>query len=357
MRSVNFSAGPSMLPEEVLLEIKEELLDYQESGMSVIGMSHRSKLYEKIIDQVRDDLRRIANISDDYEILFLQGGASMQFSMVPMNLMVKRRADYVDTGVWSSKSIKEARLLGDVKVLFSGKECNYSRLPDLSKLEIRDDIDYLHITENNTIYGTEYKEIPALKDVVLVNDASSNILSRPIDISKFGLVYAGAQKNLGLAGLTLVIIRKDLIREDLVCPSMLNYKTHSDKKSMFNTPPTFAIYVMGKIIKWIEKQGGLEEMDKLNKKKADLIYDYLDSTDFYKTYAAKEFRSRMNVTFSTKDESLDKKFIEEASRNGLVNLKGHRDLGGLRASIYNAMPYEGVEKLVDFMKDFERDNR
>lgn len=357
MRVFNFSAGPSTLPEEVLLEAQAEILDYGSTGTSVMEMSHRSKAFLEITEQVKERLRKLVNIPEEYEILFLQGGASSQFSMVPMNLMINKKADYIDTGVWSVKAMKEARRYGDIKVLASSKEDSYSYIPDLTNLDIRDDADYVHITENNTIYGTEYKILPDTKGKILVSDASSNALSREMDITKYGIYYAGAQKNLGIAGVTLVIVRKDLIREDLAFdyPSMFKYSNHAGPSS-YNTPPTYAIYMMGLLLKWLDSIGGLKEIERINDEKSSLLYDYLDNSKLFKTYAQPEFRSRMNVTFTTKSDDLDKLFVEQAAKNGLVNLKGHKSLGGLRASIYNAMPIEGVKKLVNFMDEFERNN-
>lgn len=359
MRVYNFSAGPSMLPDQILEQAQREMLNYNGLGFSALEMRHRSKDFEEIIEEVKSDLRALADIPDDYEILLLQGGASTQFAMVPLNLMVNKKADYIDTGIWASKAYKEAGLFGDVKIAASSKDRNYSYIPDLSKIKFRDDIDYIHITENNTIYGTEYKSISHVKGHVLVNDASSTILSKPMDVNKFGLIYAGAQKNLGTAGVTLVIIKKDLINEDLkfACPTMMKYYTHYKNDSRYNTPPVYAIYIMGKVLKWLRDLGGLEEIQKINEEKAKIIYDYLDDSKLFKGYADKDFRSSMNITFTTGLEQLDKVFADKAKEKALVNLKGHRDLGGLRASVYNAMPLEGVKRLRDFMWEFEKSNK
>lgn len=356
MKKYNFSAGPATLPQEVLKEVKEELLDYNKLGYSVLEMSHRSKDFESIIEGAKDEIRKLANIGPDYDVLFLQGGASSQFAMVPMNLMVNGKADYLVTGNWAKKAYEEALKFGDIKVLKSSEKDNFTYIPDLTDLDIRDDSDYIYMTENNTIYGTEYKEIPDVKGKILVNDASSNIFSRPMDINKFGLVFAGAQKNLGPAGVTLVIVRKDLVgKKDMSnYPTMFNYEIHANKKSMYNTPPTFSIYVLGKVVKWINDLGGLEKIGDHNSRKADLIYDFLDQSKIFVPVARKDSRSRMNVVFKTESSELDSEFIDLAAREGLVGLKGYRSLGGMRASIYNAMPYEGVKKLVDFMEDFER---
>ncbi|MEM5947083.1 3-phosphoserine/phosphohydroxythreonine transaminase [Spirochaetia bacterium 38H-sp] len=355
-RVYNFSAGPSALPEEVLKQAAEEMLNYQGSGMSVMEMSHRSPVYDKIIKETEENLRKLMNIPENYAVLFLQGGASLQFSMVPINLLTRdKKAAYIDTGVWSTKAIKEAQKIGETLILASSRDKKYSYIPEVQN--IPQDIEYLHITTNNTIYGTRYTSLPKT-DAAIVADASSNILSEPVDINKFGIYYAGAQKNLGPAGVTIVIIRKDLIgREPENTPTMLAYKTHAEKNSLFNTPPCYNIYMVGLVLKWLQKQGGVEAIYQRNLEKASIIYDFLDNSELFTTMAEKKDRSIMNVVFFLPTEELTKKFLDEAAKNGLVNLKGHRDIGGLRASIYNAMPVEGVKKLVEFMKKFEKENR
>ena len=357
-RVYNFSAGPSMLPEEVLKQAADEMLDYQGSGQSVMEMSHRSKVYDKIIKDAEADLREIMNIPDNYKVLFLQGGASTQFAMIPMNLMTKNgKADFVITGQWAKKAYEEAARYGDAKAVASSKDKTFSYIPKVEKSDFRPDADYVHICLNNTIYGTKWNNLPDTGDVPLVADISSNILSEPIDVSKFGLLFAGAQKNVACAGVTIVIIREDLIGNAMdITPTMLNYKTHADSDSLYNTPPCYAIYIAGLTFKWIKKMGGLEAMKELNEKKAKLLYDFLDSSKLFKGTVVPEDRSLMNVPFVTGDEELDAKFVKESTAAGFVNLKGHRSVGGMRASIYNAMPYEGVEKLVEFMKKFEAEN-
>ena len=357
-RVYNFSAGPSMLPLQVLEECAKDMLDYKGSGMSVMEMSHRSPVYEEIIKDAEAKLRQLMNIPDNYKVLFLQGGASTQFAAVPLNLMNKnKKADYIVSGQFSGKAQKEATKYGDVKIAASSKDANFSFVPKTDRSSFREDADYVHICFNNTIYGTKFPYIPDTGDIPLVADMSSCIISEPVDVSKFGMIYAGAQKNMAPAGLTLVIIREDLMgnaREDI--PVMLDYKTMADNDSMYNTPPCYCIYVAKLVYEWILGLGGLEEMKKLNEKKANLLYDYLDSQDYYVAPVEKESRSMMNVTFVTGDADLDKKFAKEAEAQGLKNLKGHRSVGGMRASIYNAMPYEGVEKLVEFMKEFAKNN-
>ena len=357
-RVYNFSAGPSMLPEEVLKQAADEMLDYQGSGQSVMEMSHRSKVYDKIIKDTEADLREIMNIPDNYKVLFLQGGASTQFAMIPMNLMTKNgKADFVITGQWAKKAYEEAARYGDAKAVASSKDKTFSYIPKVTKDDFRPDADYVHICLNNTIYGTKWNNIPDTGDVPLVADISSNILSEPIDVSKFALLFAGAQKNVSCAGVTIVIIREDLIGNAMdITPTMLNYKTHADADSLYNTPPCYAIYIAGLTFKWIKKMGGLEAMKALNEKKAKLLYDFLDSSKLFKGTVVPEDRSLMNVPFVTGDEELDAKFVKESTAAGFVNLKGHRSVGGMRASIYNAMPYEGVEALVEFMKKFEAEN-
>ena len=357
-RVYNFSAGPSMLPLQVLEECAKDMLDYKGSGMSVMEMSHRSPVYEEIIKDAEAKLRQLMNIPDNYKVLFLQGGASTQFAAVPLNLMNKnKKADYIVSGQFSGKAQKEATKYGDVKIAASSKDANFSFVPKTDRSSFREDADYVHICFNNTIYGTKFPYIPDTGDIPLVADMSSCIISEPVDVTKFGMIYAGAQKNMAPAGLTLVIIREDLMgnaREDI--PVMLDYKTMADNDSMYNTPPCYCIYVAKLVYEWILGLGGLEEMKKLNEKKANLLYDYLDSQDYYVAPVEKESRSMMNVTFVTGDADLDKKFAKEAEAAGLKNLKGHRSVGGMRASIYNAMPYEGVEKLVEFMKEFAKNN-
>ena len=347
-----------MLPLQVLETCAKDMLDYNGSGMSVMEMSHRSPVYDEIIKDAEAKLRQLMNIPDNYKVLFLQGGASTQFAAVPLNLMNKnKKADYIVSGQFSGKAQKEATKYGDVKIAASSKDANFTFVPKTDRSSFRPDADYVHICFNNTIYGTKFPYIPDTGDIPLVADMSSCIISEPVDVSKFGMIYAGAQKNMAPAGLTLVIIREDLMgnaREDI--PVMLDYKTMADNDSMYNTPPCYCIYVAKLVYEWILGLGGLEEMKKLNEKKAALLYDYLDSQDYYVAPVEKESRSMMNVTFVTGDADLDKKFAKEADAAGLKNLKGHRSVGGMRASIYNAMPYEGVEKLVEFMKEFAKNN-
>ena len=358
-RVFNFSAGPAVLPEEVLLEAQKEMMDYNGTGMSVMEMSHRSKPFDIILEEAIQDLKDIMNIPDNYKVIFVQGGASMQFAGVPLNLMKNKKADYILTGQFSTKAYQEAQIFGDAKALASSKDKNFTYIPDCSDLDVRDDADYVYICENNTIYGTKFKELPNTKGKPLVSDQSSCFLSEPIDVSKYGVIYAGVQKNVGPAGLVCMIIREDLITDDLAfpVPTMLKWKTQVDANSLYNTPNTYSIYICGKVFKWIKKLGGLEVMKKRNEEKAKILYDYLDQTDFYLAPVEKDSRSIMNVTFKTKSEELDKKFVEEAKANNIVNIKGHRSVGGMRASIYNAMPKEGVEALVEFMKKFEQENK
>jgi len=354
-RIYNFSAGPSMLPEAVLNTASEEMLNYKGSGMSVMEMSHRSPVYDKIIKDAEASLRKLMNIPDNYKVLFLQGGATLQFSAVPLNLMKTGKADYIVSGQFSGKAAKEAERYGTVNVVASTKDKNFTAVPVVGKESFSADADYVHICYNNTIYGTVFNYIPDTGDIPLVADMSSGILSTPIDVSKFGLIYAGAQKNMAPAGLTVVIVREDLIgnaRQE--CPVYLDYKIQADNDSMYNTPPCYSIYVAGLVYEWILGLGGLEAMEKINREKAAVLYDYLDSSKLFKATAEKEFRSLMNVCFVTGDADLDKEFCAEAAKAGFVNLKGHRSVGGMRASIYNAMPTEGVVKLVEFMKEFER---
>lgn len=333
------------------------MLDYQGTGMSVMEMSHRSKAYEEIIGAAESNLRKLMNIPENYKVLFLQGGASLQFAMVPMNLLSKhKKAHYVNTGLWSKKAIKEAKRFGEVNVAASSEDQTFSYIPKLSADMFTPDADYVHITTNNTIYGTKFKEIPETNGIPLVTDMSSCILSEEVDVSKYGIIYAGAQKNIGPAGLTIVIIRDDLIGNVAEIPTMLDYKTHADAGSMFNTPPTYAIYIAGLVFEWLLELGGLGEIQKVNERKAAILYDYLDNSGFYKGTARKEDRSLMNVPFVIGDPEMEKKFVAEATAAGFVNLKGHRTVGGMRASIYNAMPVEGIEKLTAFMEAFKKNN-
>lgn len=357
-RVYNFSAGPAVLPEEVLKEAAEEMLDYNGSGMSVMEMSHRSKVFDEIIQTAEADLRDLLKIPDNYKVLFLQGGASQQFAMIPMNLMKNRVADYIVTGQWAKKAWQEAQKYGTANKIASSEDKTFSYIPDCSELPISPDADYVYICENNTIYGTKYKTLPNTKGKILVSDVSSCFLSEPMDIEKYGIVYGGVQKNVGPAGLVIAIIREDLITEDVLpgTPTMLTYKTHADANSLYNTPNCYGIYICGKVFKWLKKQGGLEAMKERNEKKAKVLYDYLDSSKLFKGTVEPASRSLMNVPFVTGDKELDAKFVKEAEAAGLVNLKGHRTVGGMRASIYNAMPIEGVEALVEFMKKFEKEN-
>lgn len=357
-RIYNFSAGPAMLPVEVLKEAADEMLDYRGTGMSVMEMSHRSKAYESIIQEAEKDLREVMNIPDNYKVLFLQGGASQQFAMIPMNLMKNRVADYIVTGQFAKKAYQEAQLFGKINAVATSADKTFSYIPDCSDLPISEDADYVYICENNTIYGTKFKTLPNTKGKPLVADVSSCFLSEPVDVTKYGLIYGGVQKNIGPAGVVIVIIREDLITEDTLpgTPTMLKYKTHADEGSMYNTPPAYGIYICGKVFKWIKNMGGLEAMKAHNEKKAAVLYDYLDQSKLFRGTAVKKDRSLMNVTFVTGNEELDAKFVKEAKAAGFENLKGHRSVGGMRASIYNAMPIEGVEKLVEFMKKFEAEN-
>ena len=358
-RVYNFSAGPSMLPEAVLEKAAAEMLDYEGSGQSVMEMSHRSKVYQSIIDKTEALLREIMNIPDNYKVLFLQGGASSQFAMVPMNLMTgSGKADYIVTGQWAKKAFKEAARYGDAKAVASSEDQTFSYIPKLTKEDFRPDADYVHICMNNTIYGTVYKNLPDTGDVPLVADISSCVLSEPIDVTKFGVLYAGAQKNMAPSGVTVVIIREDLIGKAMdITPTMFNYQTHADNGSMFNTPPCYTIYVMKLVLEWIKENfGGLEKMKELNEKKAALLYDFLDNSKLFKGTVVPEDRSLMNVPFVTGNDELDAKFVKESTAAGFVNLKGHRSVGGMRASIYNAMPLAGVEALVAFMQKFEEEN-
>lgn len=355
-RVYNFSAGPAVLPEEVLNEAAAEMLDYRGTGMSVMEMSHRSKSYETIIEDAESDLRDLLHIPENYKVLFLQGGGSTQFAMVPMNLMKNRVADYIITGQWAKKAHKEASIYGKANAIASSADKTFSYIPDCSDLPVSEDADYVYICENNTIYGTKFWTLPNTKGKLLVADQSSCFLSEPVDVSKYGLIFAGAQKNVGPAGTVIVIIREDLITEDVLggTPTMLRYKIHADAKSLYNTPPTYGIYMCGKVFKWLKAKGGLEEMKKINEEKAKILYDFLDESKLFKGTVVKKDRSIMNVPFITGNEELDALFVKESKAAGLENLKGHRTVGGMRASIYNAMPKAGVEKLVEFMADFEK---
>ena len=357
-RVYNFSAGPAVLPEEVLKEAAQEMLDYQGSGMSVMEMSHRSKVYDNIIKEAEADLRELMNIPDNYKVLFLQGGASQQFSMIPMNLMKNRKAAYIVTGQWAKKAYQEAKIYGEAVEVASSADETFSYIPDCSDLPIPEDADYVYICENNTIYGTKFKTLPNTKGHTLVADVSSCFLSEPVDVSKYGVIYGGVQKNIGPAGVVIVIIREDLITEDTLpgTPTMLKYKTHADADSLYNTPPAYGIYICGKVFKWLKRKGGLSAMKEYNEKKAKILYDFLDESKLFKGTVRKEDRSLMNVPFVTGNEEIDAKFVKEAKEAGFENLKGHRTVGGMRASIYNAMPIEGVEKLVAFMQEFEKNN-
>ena len=358
-RVFNFSAGPAMLPEAVLRKAASEMLDYQGSGQSVMEMSHRTPEYESIIYGTEALFREVMGIPENYQVLFLQGGASQQFAMVPLNLFgEKKKADYVNTGMWSKKAIAEAKRYGKINVVATSEDKNFAYIPKLSTDMFDPDAAYAHITTNNTIFGTRFREIPDTAGVPLIADMSSNILSEYYDIKKFGLIYAGAQKNIGPSGLTVVIIRNDLVGKALdFTPTMLNYKTHVDEKSMFNTPPCYSIYIAKLVLEWLKEQGGIPAMQQINEKKAAILYEFLDNSKFFKGTVVTEFRSLMNVPFVLPNESFDKDFLKKASALGLINLKGHRSVGGMRASIYNAMPVEGVKKLVDFMKSFEQENR
>ncbi len=358
-RVYNFSAGPSMLPESVLKRAADEMLDYQGSGQSVMEMSHRSKVYDGIIKEAEALLREIMNIPDNYKVMFLQGGASSQFAMVPLNLFTNsKKADYVITGQWAKKAAQEAKKYGNVNIVASSEDKTYSYIPKLDKATFTPDADYFYICVNNTIYGTLYHELPDTGNVPLVGDISSCVLSEPIDVSKFGILLAGAQKNMGPAGVTIAIVREDLIGKALdITPTMFNYKTHADSDSLYNTPPCYSIYMVKLVLEWVKNEiGGLDKMKELNEKKAKLLYDFLDNSKLFKGTVVAEDRSLMNVPFVTGSDELDAKFVKESTEAGFVNLKGHRSVGGMRASIYNAMPYEGVEKLVAFMKKFEEEN-
>lgn len=346
------------MPESVLKSAAEEMLDYKGCGMSVMEMSHRSKVFEEIIKTAESDLRELMHIPDNYKVLFLQGGASQQFAMIPMNLMKNKVADYIVTGQWAKKAYQEAAKYGKVNKIASSEDKTFSYIPDCSDLPISEDADYVYICENNTIYGTKFKELPNTKGKTLVADVSSCFLSEPVDVSKYGIIYGGVQKNIGPAGVVIVIIREDLITEDVLpgTPTMLTYKTHADEDSLYNTPPAYGIYICGKVFQWLKEMGGLEAMKERNERKAKILYDFLDQSKLFKGTVEKKDRSLMNVPFVTGSDELDARFVKEAKAAGLENLKGHRSVGGMRASIYNAMPEEGVQALVDFMKKFEEEN-
>ena len=358
-RVYNFSAGPAVLPEEVLKEAADEMMDYRGCGMSVMEMSHRSKVYDEIIKTAEADFRSLLGVPDNYKVLFLQGGAHLQFAAIPMNLMKNKVADYIVTGQWAKKAWKEASLYGTANKIASSEDKMFSYIPDCSDLPISPDADYVYICENNTIYGTKYKTLPNTKGKTLVSDVSSCFLSEPMDVTKYGLIYGGVQKNIGPAGVVIVVIREDLITDDVLpgTPTIMKYKTQADADSLYNTPPCYGIYICGKVFKWIQKMGGLDAMKQINEEKAKVLYDYLDESDMFKGTVRREDRSLMNVPFVTDSEELNAKFIAESKAAGFENLKGHRSVGGMRASIYNAMPIEGVKALVDFMKKFEMENK
>ena len=354
-RIYNFSAGPAMLPEEVLQEAANDMLDYHDSGMSVMEMSHRSKNYDQIIKEAEADLRKLIGIPDNYKVLFLQGGATLGFAMIPMNFMFNGKIDLINTGVWTKKAMKDAKLYGEVNVVASSEEDGFKKIPDLKGIKFNKDADYVYICDNNTVYGTKYKEYPDTGDIPLVADMSSCFLSEPIDVKKFGIIFAGAQKNVGPAGVTIYIIREDLLAKAAPkpLPAYLDFRIHAENGSLYNTPPTYGIYICGLVFKWLLRTGGLEFRDKNNKEKAAILYDYLDQSKFYIPRVEKESRSLMNVTFTTPSPELDAEFLEGAKKYRFTNLKGHKSIGGLRASIYNAMPIDGVKALVKYMKEFE----
>ena len=358
-RVYNFSAGPAVLPEEVLKEAADEMMDYRGCGMSVMEMSHRSKVYDEIIKTAEADFRSLLGVPDNYKVLFLQGGAHLQFSAIPMNLMKNKVADYIVTGQWAKKAWQEASLYGTANKIASSEDKMFSYIPDCSDLPISPDADYVYICENNTIYGTKYKTLPNTKGKTLVSDVSSCFLSEPMDVTKYGLIYGGVQKNIGPAGVVIVVIREDLITDDCLpgTPTIMKYKTQADADSLYNTPPCYGIYICGKVFKWIQKMGGLDAMKQINEEKAKVLYDYLDESNMFKGTVRREDRSLMNVPFVTDSEELNAKFIAESKAAGFENLKGHRSVGGMRASIYNAMPIEGVKALVEFMKKFEMENK
>ena len=358
-RIYNFSAGPAVLPESVLQETAAEMLDYRGTGMSVMEMSHRSKAFQTIMEEAETDLRTLMGIPENYKVLFMQGGAHQQFAMIPMNLMKNKVADYIVTGMWAKKAWQEAQMFGQANAIASSADQNFTYIPDCSDLPISENADYVYICENNTIYGTKFHTLPNTKGKDLVSDVSSCFLSEPVDVTRYGMIYGGVQKNIGPAGVVIGIIREDLIREDVLpgTPTMLRYKTHADHGSMYNTPPCYNIYICGKVFKWLLNNGGLEEMKKRNEEKAAVLYDFLDSSKLFKGTVVKKDRSVMNVPFVTGDADMDAKFIQASTAAGFANLKGHRSVGGMRASIYNAMPLAGVQALVDFMEKFEKENR
>ena len=357
-RVFNFSAGPSMLPVPVLEKAAKQMLNYENSGMSVMEMSHRSSSYLDIFNKTKDLLKKVMNIPDGYEIVFIQGGATQQFSMVPLNLLKNGKADYIITGSFSKKAATEAKKYGEINIAYDGSDNDFKHIPTQDELKLDPEASYVHLCANNTIYGTEWKYVPETNGVPIIADMSSNILSKPVYVSQYGMIYAGAQKNMGIAGLGVAIIKKDLLQKvSATTPVLLDYTLMIENDSMYNTPPAYAIYVLGLVLEWIDEMGGLEVMEKRNIEKAKLLYDYLDSSDFYKAHSDKDNRSLMNVTFTTPSKELDAKFVKESIEAGMTNLKGHRSVGGIRASIYNAMPLEGVEKLVAFMKEFEAANK
>ena len=358
-RVYNFSAGPAVLPEKVLQEAANEMMDYNGCGMSVMEMSHRTDTYQRIIDTAEADLRELMGIPDNYKVLFMQGGASQQFAAVPMNLMKNKVADYIITGVWAKKACQEAAIYGTANAIASSADKTFSYIPDCSDLPVSENADYVYICENNTIYGTKFKKLPNTKGKDLVADVSSCFLSEPVDVTKYGMLYGGAQKNIGPAGVVIAVVRDDLIRDDVLpgTPTMLKYKTHADNGSMYNTPPAYGIYICGKVFKWLKDMGGLTAIDAYNQEKAAILYDFLDNNDMFKGTVVAKDRSLMNVPFVIGDDALEKKFIQEATQAGFMNLKGHRSVGGMRASIYNAMPIEGVKALVAFMDKFQKENR
>lgn len=357
-RVLNFSAGPSMLPVPVLEKAAKQMLNYENSGMSVMEMSHRSSSYLNIFENTKALLKKVMNIPEGYQIVFIQGGATQQFSMVPLNLLKNGKADYIITGAFSKKAAGEAKKFGDIHIVYDGSSNNFKHIPTQEELDLTPDASYVHLCANNTIYGTEWKYVPETNGVPIIADMSSNILSKPIDVSKFGMIYAGAQKNMGIAGLGVAIIKEELLQQVApTTPVLLDYKLMIENDSMYNTPPAYAIYVLGLVLEWIDNQGGLEVMEKKNIAKANILYDYLDATDFYTTHSNRENRSLMNVTFTTPSPELDAKFVKESIAAGMTNLKGHRSVGGIRASIYNAMPIEGVQTLVEFLKKFEQENK
>ena len=358
-RVYNFSAGPAMLPEEVLKEAAEEMTDYRGTGMSVMEMSHRSQAFASILNEAETDIRELMHIPENYKVLFLQGGASLQFAMIPMNLMKNKEADFIITGQWAKKAYKEASRYGKANIIASSEDKTFTYIPDCSDLNISENADYVYVCYNNTIYGTKYQQVPDTKGKILVADMSSCILSEPVNVEDFGVIYFGVQKNVGPAGVVVAVIREDLITDDVLpgTPTMLKWKTQADAKSLYNTPPCYGIYICGKVFQWLKKQGGLEAMKKHNEEKAKILYDFLDQSEMFKGTVVKEDRSLMNVPFVTGDDEMDAKFVKEAKEAGFENLKGHRTVGGMRASIYNAMPKEGVEKLVEFMKKFEEENK